>query len=90
MGAKKLPSVLEPNLDLFGFDVGENGALSYELLAAEGTWFGAFMVEPFECFHLFGCIADVLAVVHCHLGPIFAGRTHSHHPFRIYCVYLFE
>ena len=74
---------MEPNLDLFGFDVGENGTLSDELLTAKRTWFWTFMVEPLQCFHLFRCVPNVLAVVQCHLAPIFAGWTHRHHPFRI-------
>ena len=72
-GLVNLPSVLEPNLDLFGFDVGENGTLSDELLTAKRTWFWTFMVEPLQCFHLFRCVPNVLAVVQCHLAPIFAG-----------------
>jgi hypothetical protein len=30
----ELPSVLEPNLDLLGLDVGKDGALAQQLLAA--------------------------------------------------------
>ena len=37
---------MEPNLDLLGFNVGENGPLANELLAVNGTRFGAIVIEP--------------------------------------------
>lgn len=75
-----VPSVLEPNLDLLRLNIGENGTLSDELLAAQGTGFGAFMVKPLKCFHLFWCVPHILPVIHCHLAPFFASWTHRHHP----------
>ena len=40
-----LPAILEPNFDLLWLDMGENGAFSDELLTAQGTGFGAFMIK---------------------------------------------
>ena len=58
-----IPSVLEPNFDLFGLNVGEDRALADELLAANGAGFGAVMIEPLEGLNLLRCITDILPVV---------------------------
>jgi hypothetical protein len=68
-----IPSVLEPNFDLFGLDVGENGALPYKLLAAHGAGFWAVVVEPFERLNLLGRVPHILTVIHSILITILAG-----------------
>lgn len=77
-----IPSVLKPNLDLLGLDVGENRTFSDELLAAHRTWFRTIMIKSFKSFNLFRCISNILPVVHLHLVVavhVLAARTHRHH-----------
>ena len=46
-----LPLILEPDLDLLKFDIGEDGALPNQLLAVHRTGFWALMVEPLKGLH---------------------------------------
>jgi len=59
---------------LFGLNVGENGALEYELLAANGTRFGAIVIEPLQGFNLLRCVTDILPVIHSVFATILAGH----------------
>ena len=61
---ENIPAILEPDLDLLGFDVGENRAFANELLAAHGARFRALSVHSLERIHLLCSIADVLSAVH--------------------------
>ena len=69
MSVYVLPSILEPNFDLFRFYVRENRTFPYQLLAAHRAWLRTVMVEPFKCFYLFWCVPNVLSVVHCYFAP---------------------
>jgi hypothetical protein len=69
-------SILEPDFDLLGLDVGKDWTFSDELLATEGAGLGAVVVEAFQSFHLFRSVPNVLARFHstrlrCHY-------SHSH------------
>lgn len=70
-----IPSVLEPDLDLFGFDIRENWALADKLLAANRTWLWALVIEPLEGFNLLRCVPNILAVVYPWF-TILAGHFH--------------
>lgn len=71
-----LPSVLEPDLDLFRLDVGENWALANKLLTPNRTRLWALMIEPLEGFNLLRCVSDILAIVNRTLFTILAGHCH--------------
>jgi hypothetical protein len=58
------PSILEPDLDLFGLDVCQDGALAQQLLPARGCGLGALSVHPFQRLHLLRRVPHVLARVH--------------------------
>lgn len=58
------PAILEPDFDLLGLDVGEDGALSDQLLPPQRAGLGALVVDPLQRLHLLGRVPHVLARVH--------------------------
>lgn len=59
-----LPAVLKPNFDLFGFNVGEDGAFPDELLPPQRTGLWAFSIDPLQSLHLLRCVPHILAAIH--------------------------
>jgi hypothetical protein len=59
-----VPAVLEPDLDLLGLDVAEDGAVPDELLPAQRGWLGALAVDALQRLHLLRRVPHVLARVH--------------------------
>ena len=80
--SEAIPSVLKPNFDLFGLDVGENRAFPDKLLPANGTGFGALVIEPLKGFNLLRRVTDIFPVVH-HSLTILAGHCHHHFKLKI-------
>lgn len=78
---RKTPSILEPNFDLFGFNVGKYGALSDELLPPQGTWLRAFSIDPLQSLNLLWCVPHILAWIHLVVGWVLVHRKchHSKH-----------
>ncbi|RRT41340.1 hypothetical protein B296_00032903 [Ensete ventricosum] len=78
-----LPSVLEPDLDLLRLDVGEDGALPYELLSLQGAGLRALVVDPLERIYLLWSIPHVLPRLHRHrlllaLPRLLTAHNHRH------------
>ncbi|RWW68044.1 hypothetical protein BHE74_00024460 [Ensete ventricosum] len=78
-----LPSVLEPDLDLLRLDVGEDGALPYELLSFQGAGLRALVVDPLERIYLLWSIPHVLPRLHRHrlllaLPRLLTAHNHRH------------
>lgn len=57
-------AILEPDFDLLGLDVAEDGALSDQLLPPQRAGLGALVVDPLQRLHLLGGVPHVLARVH--------------------------
>jgi hypothetical protein len=55
----EIPSILKPNLNLLGFNVGQNRILLNQLLPTHGTWLGAFHVNLFQSFNLFSSVPHI-------------------------------
>lgn len=55
-----IPAILEPDFDLLGVDVGENGALPDQLLPAQRAGLGALGIDPLERLDLFGRVPYIL------------------------------
>lgn len=72
----KIPSILKPDFDLLRLDIGENGALSDQLLATNGTGFRTFVIEPLKGFNLLRCVSNVFTVVDTMFVTILAGHSH--------------
>lgn len=64
-----VPAILEPDFDLLGLDVGENGAVFDELLAANGAGLGALVVDTLQCLHLLVGVTHILSGVVHGAGP---------------------
>lgn len=56
----KLPSVLKPDFDLLGFNIGQKGAFSDQLLTAERRGFRTFWVNALQCLHLLRRVPYIL------------------------------
>jgi hypothetical protein len=85
-----IPAILEPDLDLLGLDVGENGALSDQLLPAQRAGLGALSIDSLERLHLLSRVPHILASVKVVIVPADAPTaalsvmlSHSH---RHFCV----
>jgi hypothetical protein len=61
-------AVLEPDLDLLGLDVAEDGAVPDELLPAQRAGLGALAVDALQRLHLLRRVPHVLARVHLRRG----------------------
>lgn len=55
------PSILKPDFDLLGLNVGKDRTILDELLAAYRAWFGTFMVYPLQSLHLLVCISHIFS-----------------------------
>jgi len=55
-----IPAILEPDFDLLGVDVGENGALPDQLLPAQRAGLGALGIDPLERIDLLGRVPYIL------------------------------
>jgi hypothetical protein len=55
------PSVLEPDFDLLGFNVGKDRAVLDELLASDRAGLGALMVHTLQSLHLLICVANIFS-----------------------------
>jgi hypothetical protein len=55
-----IPAILEPDFDLLGVDVGENGALPDQLLPAQRAGLGALGIDPLESLDLLGRVPYIL------------------------------
>jgi hypothetical protein len=74
-----VPAVLEPDLDLLGLDVAEDGAVPDKLLPAQRGGLGALVVHALQRLHLLRRVPHVLARVHVRrLGGGGAPRYRRH------------
>ncbi len=55
------PSVLEPDFDLLGFNVGKDRAVLDKLLASDRAGLGALMVHTLQSLHLLICVANIFS-----------------------------
>jgi len=62
---------------LLRLNVGENRTLTNELLAANGTGFGAVMIKPLEGFNLLRRVTDIFPVIQSWF-TILAGHCHTY------------
>lgn len=60
---KMIPAILEPDLDLLGLDVGENGALSNQLLSTQRAGLWALRIDSLERLNLLSCVPYILASI---------------------------
>lgn len=74
---KKIPPILKPNFNLLGLNVGEDRALSDQLLPAKRARLRALMIQPLKGFDLLRSVSNVLSGVHSSLR--FFARSNSHH-----------
>lgn len=75
-----IPSILEPDFDLFGLDVGKDGALTNQLLPPHRARLGALRVHSLQCLHLLRRVPHVLPrAVHMPLQSAAALGARPHH-----------
>lgn len=76
-----LPTILEPNFDLLGLDVGKNGTLSDQLLPSQGAGLGALSINPFEGFNLLSRVSYIFPGIKVLINTptaVFSVLSHSH------------
>lgn len=56
-----IPSILEPDFDLFGLNVRENRALPNQLLPSQRARLWAFRVDSLQGLNLLWCVPHILA-----------------------------
>lgn len=55
---------MEPDFDLFGFNIRQNWTFSNQLLPAQRTRFRTLSINPFQCFDLLSCVTDIFSSIH--------------------------